>query len=111
MFGPGGGDGESPPGPEEGRGRCPYQYRRTPVVLEDVATDLAFGGPDRQTRHVTAGKSIDEIALALALRGDQGERGGSDDQRGDQRPHRAPPPSDRGMRVRGPRRGVTATPT
>ncbi|MFO0954177.1 MAG: SMP-30/gluconolactonase/LRE family protein, partial [Isosphaeraceae bacterium] len=35
-------------------------------VPEDVITNLAFGGPDRKTVHVTAGKSIFRIPVGVA---------------------------------------------
>jgi gluconolactonase len=34
-------------------------------IPEDVTTNLAFGGPDRKTLHVTAGKSIFKIPVAV----------------------------------------------
>lgn len=38
---------------------------RVPIP-EDVITNLAFGGPDRKTLYVTAGKSIFKLPLAVA---------------------------------------------
>jgi gluconolactonase len=35
-------------------------------IPEDVCTNLAFGGPDRKVLHVTAGKSIYKIPLAVS---------------------------------------------
>jgi gluconolactonase len=35
-------------------------------IPEDLCTNLAFGGPDRKTLHVTAGKSIYKIPLSVA---------------------------------------------
>jgi gluconolactonase len=35
-------------------------------ITEDLCTNLAFGGPDRKTLYVTAGKSIFKIPLAVA---------------------------------------------
>jgi gluconolactonase len=35
-------------------------------IPEDLCTNLAFGGPDRRTLHVTSGKSIFKIPLAVA---------------------------------------------
>jgi gluconolactonase len=35
-------------------------------IPEDLCTNLAFGGPDRKTLHVTAGKSIYKIPLAVS---------------------------------------------
>jgi gluconolactonase len=35
-------------------------------ILEDLCTNLAFGGPSRKTLYVTAGKSIFKIPLAVA---------------------------------------------
>ncbi len=35
-------------------------------IPEDLCTNLAFGGPDRKTLHVTAGKSIYKIPLTIA---------------------------------------------
>src|SRR5262249_10303143 len=34
-------------------------------IPEDVITNLAFGGPDRKTLYVTAGKSIFKVPVAL----------------------------------------------
>jgi len=34
-------------------------------ILEDVITNLAFGGPERKTLYVTSGKSIFTIPLAV----------------------------------------------
>ena len=42
----------------QSRGRIP--------IPEDVVTNLTFGGPDRKTLYVTAGKSIYRIATAVA---------------------------------------------
>ena len=35
-------------------------------IPEDLCTNLAFGGPDRKTLHVTSGKSIYKIPLAVS---------------------------------------------
>jgi sugar lactone lactonase YvrE len=38
---------------------------RVPIP-EDLCTNLAFGGPGRKTLHVTAGKSIYKVPLAVS---------------------------------------------
>ena len=38
-------------------------------IPEDLCTNLAFGGPDRKTLSVTAGKSIYRVPLAVAMAG------------------------------------------
>ena len=35
-------------------------------ILEDLCTNLAFGGPDRKTLYVTSGKTIYRIPLAVS---------------------------------------------
>lgn len=35
-------------------------------IPEDLCTNLAFGGPGRKTLHVTSGKSIFKIPLAVS---------------------------------------------
>lgn len=50
------GDGTAPVG--ELVGRIP--------IPEDVITNLAFGGPDRKTLYVTAGKSIFKVPIAVS---------------------------------------------
>ena len=35
-------------------------------IPEDLITNLAFGGPDRKTLYVTAGKTIFKIPLAVS---------------------------------------------
>jgi len=40
------------------RGRIP--------ISEDVITNLAFGGPDKKTLYVTAGKTLFKIQTAVA---------------------------------------------
>ncbi len=35
-------------------------------IPEDLCTNLAFGGPDRKTLHVTAGKSIYKVPLTVS---------------------------------------------
>jgi gluconolactonase len=35
-------------------------------ILEDVITNLAFGGPDRKTLYVTAGNAVFQVPLAVA---------------------------------------------
>ena len=34
-------------------------------IPEDLITNLAFGGPDRKTLYVTAGKSVFKVPLAV----------------------------------------------
>jgi gluconolactonase len=35
-------------------------------IPEDLCTNLAFGGPDRKTLYVTAGKTVWKVPLAVA---------------------------------------------
>ena len=35
-------------------------------IPEDLITNLAFGGPDRKTLHVAAGKSIFKVPLTVS---------------------------------------------